>query len=285
MNGTANDNSPVQVTDLAAPVATDAWDEAPRRLPTSETGDPLLVVDVDGFEGPLDLLLALARSQKVDLAKISILDLADQYLAFIEELRRLRLELAADYLVMAAWLAYLKSRLLLPEPIKDDEPSGADLAEVLAFRLKKLEAIRSVASQLMVRPQMNRDVFPRGLPTELVITKSANWVDDQNDLLKAYAGLRQRQMVTTVHVKRRDVWSLADAREILGRLIGVAADWTSIERFLSPYLVEGERRTVRASSFSALLEMVREGAVDLRQAAPFQPLYIRARKGGEGADG
>lgn len=277
MSETANDNTPT--------VVADAWDDAPRRLPTGETGEPLLVVDVDGFEGPLDLLLALARSQKVDLAKISILALADQYLSFIEEVRRLRLELAADYLVMAAWLAYLKSRLLLPEPQKDDEPSGADLAEVLAFRLKKLEAIRSVATKLMTRPQLNRDVFARGMPAPLVIDKRSTWADDQNDLLKAYAGLRQRQMITTVHVKRREVWSLADAREILSRLVGSVADWTPIERFLSPYLVEGERQTVKASSFSALLEMVREGQVDLRQTDAFAPLYIRARKGGEGGNG
>ena len=285
MTNTANDNSPTGRTPPRPANTADAWDDTPRRVPTDEAGEPLLLVDVDGFEGPLDLLLSLARAQKVDLAKISILDLANQYLAFIEELRRLRLELAADYLVMAAWLAYLKSRLLLPEPTRDDEPSGADLAEVLAFRLKKLEAIRAVAGQLMARPQLNRDVFARGMPTELIITKSTNWIDDQNDLLKAYAGLRQRQMVTTVHVKRREVWSLADAREILGRLIGSAADWTPIERFLAPYLVEGERRTVRASSFSALLEMVRQGSVDLRQAAAFHPLYIRSRTGGEGSDG
>src|SRR5579862_531441 len=174
------------------------------------TDEPALVVDVEGFEGPLDLLLTLARQQKVDLAKISILALADQYLAFIEAARKLRLELAADYLVMAAWLAYLKSRLLLPDQNEPDGLSAEDMANALAQRLRRLEAIRNVAEQLLNRPQLDRDVFQRGAPEPIAEIKHPEWSATLYDLLTAYAGRRQTQARAVVTMPKRTVWSLAE---------------------------------------------------------------------------
>jgi len=182
--------------------------------------EPALVVDVEGFEGPLDLLLALARQQKVDLAKISILALADQYLAFIEEARKLRLELAADYLVMAAWLAYLKSRLLLPETNAPEGQSAEDMAIALALRLKRLEAIRDVAERLFGRSQLDRDVFRRGHPEPIAHIKHPQYSATLYDLLSAYAQQRQKTALAHVRLAKRTVWSLAEAREALERLIG-----------------------------------------------------------------
>jgi segregation and condensation protein A len=251
------------------------WEMAPGER---KDGGAALVVDVDGFEGPLDLLLALARTQKVDLAKISILALAEQYLSYIEELRRLRLELAADYLVMAAWLAYLKSRLLLPSPSPDEEPSGEEMAAALAFRLRRLEAMREAAAQLVNRDRLGREVFARGLPEPVEIVQRSDYAATLYDLLTAYASQRQRQMVSVVHVRRRQVWSLAEAREVLTRMVGSIADWTPVDVFLSPWILTPEMRaTVVASSFSASLELVREGRVELRQTAPFASLYMRDR--------
>lgn len=245
---------------------------------SAERGDnePALVVDVDGFEGPLDLLLSLARSQKVDIARISILALAEQYLAFIEEIRLLRLELAADYLVMAAWLAYLKSRLLLPDEKSDDEQSGEELAAALAFRLRRLEAMRDAAAKLANTNRLGRDVFARGMPEPVVVTRKSAYSATLYDFLSAYATQRQEKAISVVHVRARTVWSLQDAREILTRMIGKVAEWTPLEVFLSPYLRSDDMRaTVTASSFSASLELVREGRIDLRQTEPFAPLYIR----------
>src|SRR6201998_2082096 len=182
-------------------------------------GEPSFTVDLDGFEGPLDLLLELARRQRVDLARISILALAEQYLAFSEAARKLRLELAADYLVMAAWLAYLKSRLLLPEQPTPDGLSAEDMANALAQRLRRLEAIRQVAEQLLNRPQLGRDVFQRGAPEPIAEIKHPQWSATLYDLLTAYAGRRQTQARSFVRMPKRTVWSLAEAREALERLI------------------------------------------------------------------
>src|SRR5437899_2589158 len=195
------------------------------------TSEPALVVDVEGFEGPLDLLLALARQQKVDLAKISILALADQYLAFIEEARKLRLELAADYLVMAAWLAYLKSRLLLPDTNAPEGQSAEDMANALALRLKRLEAIRDVAEKLFARPQLDRDVFDRGDPEPIAHIKHPQWSATIYDLLSAYSQQRQRLALSHVRFAKRTVWSLSEAREALERLIGQSTDWTPIDAY------------------------------------------------------
>jgi segregation and condensation protein A len=236
------------------------------------------VIDVEGFEGPLDLLLTLARQQKVDLARISILALADQYLAFIEEARKLRLELAADYLVMAAWLAYLKSRLLLPEQHESDGISAEDMATALAQRLRRLEAIRQVAEQLLGRPQLGREVFARGLPEPIAEIKKPEWSATLYDLLSAYAGQRQKQARAYVRMPRRTVWSLAEAREAVERLIGQAADWCALDDYLIAYMVEpSHAATVRASSFAAALELVREGRVDMNQQKAFAPIYVRKR--------
>ncbi len=247
-------------------------------LSAPAAGEPALVVDVEGFEGPLDLLLTLARQQKVDLAKISILALADQYLAFIEEARKLRLELAADYLVMAAWLAYLKSRLLLPEPPAPEGSSAEDMANALAQRLRRLEAIRQVADQLLNRPQLGREVFPRGQPEPIAEIKRPQWSATLYDLLSAYAARRQTEARTIVRMPKRTVWSLAEAREAIERLIGRSFDWSPLDQYLMEYLVEpSQRTTVLASSFAAVLELVREGRLELHQHAVFAPLYVRAR--------
>jgi segregation and condensation protein A len=240
--------------------------------------EPSFLVDVDGFEGPLDLLLELARRQKVDLSKISILALADQYLIFIEEARKVRLELAADYLVMAAWLAYLKSRLLLPEEPKGEEPLAADLAAALAIRLRRLEAIRAAAEKLVNRPQIGRDTFLRGAPEGISIERHSHYNATMFDLLSAYARQRQTRALSHVTVKHRVGWSIPDARAALERLAGVALEWTVLDGFLIEYCVSPEmRRSVRATSFSASLEMVREGVIDMRQDGVFAPLWVRKR--------
>ncbi len=243
-------------------------------------GEPALVVDVGGYEGPLDLLLALARQQKVDLAKISILALADQYLQFIEAARKIRLELAADYLVMAAWLAYLKSRLLLPEPPAAEGPSAEEMATALANRLRRLEAIREAANRLMNRPQLLRDIFPRGTPEEIAEIRRPKFTATLFDLLTAYAVQRQQRVLTTVHLAKRTVWSLAEARASLERLIGMAEseDWGCLDDYLLSYVIEpSQRATVFASSFAAALELVREGEMELNQKEAFAPLYFRKR--------
>jgi segregation and condensation protein A len=243
------------------------------------SGEPALVVDVEGFEGPLDLLLALARQQKVDLAKISILALADQYLAFIEEARKLRLELAADYLVMAAWLAYLKSRLLLPDTNAPEGQSAEDMAIALALRLKRLEAIRDVAQRLFGRAQLDRDVFRRGQPEPIAHIKHAQYTATLYDLLSAYAQQRQKSALAHVRLAKRTVWSLAEAREALERLIGQSSDWSRLDQFLLSYVVEPSLApTVFASSFASTLEMVREGLMDVHQQGAFAPLYVRKRQ-------
>jgi segregation and condensation protein A len=247
----------------------------------SERGEsePAFVVDVDGFEGPLDLLLELARRQKVDLARISILALAEQYLAFVEAARRVRLELAADYLVMAAWLAYLKSRLLLPELPKGEEPSAAELAAALADRLRRLEAIRRAADKLTDRARLGRDMFLRGAAEGIETKSHTNYRANLFDLLSAYARQRQKNAISRVTLRQRAVWSLAEAREALERLAGAAAEWTVLDDYLLQYCVDlPTARTVRASAFSASLEMVREGKFDLRQDRPFSTIWLRRRE-------
>ncbi len=238
--------------------------------------DPALVIDVAGFEGPLDLLLHLARSQKVDLSRISVLALAEQYLLFVDSARRVRIELAADYLVMAAWLAYLKSRLLIPQQIKgDDGPTGEEMAATLAFRLRRLEAMREAASQLMSRNRLGRDVFARGAPEHIPHPVQSAYDASLYDLLSAYANLRQRTAITQVTIEKRKVWSLVDARELLTRMLGEIADWTALQTYLLPYLPPEDRVTATASAFAASLELVREGKLEIRQDGAFQPIYLR----------
>ncbi len=250
------------------------------------TDEPTLIVDVGGFEGPLDLLLLLARQQKVDLAKISILALADQYLAFVEEARRTRLELAADYLVMAAWLAYLKSRMLLPEPAAPEGMSAADLAKALALRLQRLEAIREAGTKLFERALLGRDVFGRGDPQPIAEIKRPEWSATLYDLLSAYASERQRKALARVRLVKRAVWSLADARGMLERLVGTSSgEWGRLDEYLLAYAVEpAMRATALASSLAATLELVREGTMEVHQSAAFAPVYLRKRMAG-GGDG
>ena len=254
-------------------------DELPFEMDVAAAPDePALVVDVEGFEGPLDVLLMLARTQKVDLAKISILALADQYLAFIEAARRLRLELAADYLVMAAWLAYLKSRLLLPDTHAPEGQTAEDMANALALRLKRLEAIRDVAERLFGRPQLDRDVFSRGAPEPIAHVKRAQWTATLYDLLSAYTAQRQLRALSHLHFAKRAVWSLAEAREVLERLIGQSSDWSRLDRYLIAHVVEPElTATVFASSFASALELVREGHAEIHQHEAFAPIYMRKR--------
>jgi len=252
--------------------ADEAWDDAgPAMLPRDA-----LIVDVDGFEGPLDLLLSLARDQKVDITTISILDLAEQYLAFINEARALKLELAADYLVMAAWLAYLKSRLLIPDLESDEEPSGEELAALLAFRLQRLEAMRQAGAQLMARNRLGRDVFQRGDPEAVIVHTESEYTDTLYDLLKASAERRQRQVSQPLVMRRQPVWTIKDARSAIERLIGRMENWGRLDEYLVEYMSDAETRTtVLASSFTATLELVREGIFEFRQSEAFAPLYVR----------
>ena len=248
------------------------WQEGPERA----ADEPALMIDVGGFEGPLDLLLHLARSQKVDLARISVLALAEQYLLFVDSARRVRLELAADYLVMAAWLAFLKSKLLIPQQAKgDDGPSGEEMAAALAFRLKRLEAMREAATRIINRNRLGRDVFARGAPEHIPHRVRSVYDASLYDLLSAYANLRQRQAVTQVTIERRKVWSLSDARELLTRMLGEVTDWTALQRYLLEYLPPADRVTATASAFAASLELVREGKIEIRQEGAFQPTYLR----------
>lgn len=255
------------------------WFEAPGRTPDDE----VMYVDVGGYEGPLDLLLELARRQKVDLSGISVLALAEQYLAFIETVREKRIEIAADYLVMAAWLAYLKSRLMVPQSANDDEPSGEMMAALLQFRLKRLEAMRNAASQLMNRPRLGFAVYQRGLPEPITIHRRNLWEASLYDLLKAYATQRERAIPNDYELRERTVWSLQEAREILQRLIGDSHDWVPMQTYLAQYLASPEQRiTAMASTFASSLELVRQGHVELRQNLAFGPLFVRRKSKGGG---
>ena len=264
-------------------VDTSHW-EAPEAS-SERTPEEAMLVDVAGFEGPLDLLLALARTQKVDIARISMVALVDQFMKFIAEAQQLRLELAADYLLMAAWLAFLKSRLLLPrEVLKPDEISAEEMAKRLSFRLMRLDAMRNAAAQLMTRKRLDRDVFGRGMPEPIRTLRETQYSATIHDLLKAYADQRRRTFKVTHVVKARHVWSIKEARTQLARLIGgPGADgsvsaWVQLDLMLEKYLPSPELgKTARASSFGATLEMTLEGKIDLRQDAPFAPIFLRAR--------
>ena len=255
--------------------AADDWD-GPGAAPT---GDAALYLELDGWEGPLDLLLDLARRQKVDLGKISVLALAEQYLGFIETVREKRIEIAADYLVMAAWLAYLKSRLMVPQAPSDEEPSGEMMAALLQFRLKRLEAMRKSAMQLINRPRLGHQVHARGQPEPVLVERRNLWEASLYDLLKAYATGRERNVPQDYHLFERSVWSLQEAREILTRLIGESMDWVPLDAYLDQYLSNPEqRKTATASSFASSLELARQGQIELRQTLTFGPLFMRRRK-------
>ncbi|SLN29208.1 Segregation and condensation protein A [Roseivivax jejudonensis] len=240
-----------------------------------------LIVDVDGFEGPLDLLLTLSRTQKVDLRKISVLDLARQYLAFVEQAKALRIELAADYLVMAAWLAFLKSRLLLPPDPEEEGPSGEEMAAHLAFQLERLQAMRERAAQLMARDRLGRDVFARGLPERIERVKRVSYTANLLDLMQAYARIRTRDEFRPFVMDRDRVWTMEQALDRMRGMIGFAGTWTDI----SAYLPDGwhddpvKRRSATAATFAASLELVKEGRVHIRQSETFAPIEIRRTDG------
>ncbi len=233
-----------------------------------------LTVDIDGWEGPLDLLLALARTQKVDLRAISILELVEQYLDFIDHARALRLEVAADYLVMAAWLAYLKSALLLPRD-PEQEPSPEEMALRLQLRLERLGAMRDAGARLLGGDRLGRDVFRRPAPEGLRTVRKAAWQADLYDLIAAYGRVSARTRPVMHIVADRPVMTLEAALERVARLVGEAIDWATIEAFLPADAGGAFRRSALASSFLASLELARQGRVELRQQAPFAPLYLR----------
>ncbi|WP_090847460.1 segregation and condensation protein A [Paracoccus alkenifer] len=240
--------------------------------------DEALIVDVPGYDGPLDLLLTLARTQKVDLMQISVLALAEQYLDFIERARSLRIELAADYLVMAAWLAYLKSRLLLPPDPLAEGPSAEDLAAHLAFQLERLQAMREAAARLMGRARLGQDRFARGAPETVARTREIRWQAGLIELMQAYARLRTRDEFRPYAYDRRDIWSLEDALDRMRRMIGHRGGWTDLMGFLPEgWATPARRRSATAATFAASLELARQGRVELRQEAVFAPISVRPR--------
>lgn len=238
-----------------------------------------LIVDVDGFEGPLDLLLTLSRTQKVDLRKVSVLQLARQYLAFVEKAKALRLELAADYLVMAAWLAFLKSRLLLPPDPTDEGPSGEELAAHLAFQLERLAAMRDVAARLMARDQLGRDFFARGQTQMVERVRSVTYTATLLDLMQGYARIRTRDEFRPFVLDRENVFTMEQALERMRGLMGFAGEWGD----LMSYLPEGwesdpiKRRSATAATFAASLELVKEGHLEIRQSEIFAPIQLRKK--------
>jgi len=236
-----------------------------------------LIVDVDGYEGPLDLLLTLARTQKVDLRKVSVLQLAEQYLAFVEQAKALRIELAADYLVMAAWLAFLKSRLLLPPDPAEEGPSGADLAAHLAFQLERLEAMREAAARLMARDRLGRDVFARGVPEPVERVRKVRYSATLMDLMQAYARIRTRDEFRPYTMDRENLFTIEMALERLRGLIGFAGEWTDLASYLPDGWVTepARRRSATAATFAASLQLAKEGRLDIRQHETFGPIQLR----------
>ena len=246
----------------------------------AEGDDSKFQVALDGYEGPLDVLLTMSRQQKLDLTHISILDLAEQYLAFIGEARRLRLEVAADYLVMAAWLAYLKSRLLLPAQPGDAEPTGEELAARLQHQLQRLEAMREAADTLMQRERLGVDIFPRGAPEGVTVIRKSSYDCSVYELLMAYVGQVDRSVVTSITPRPPAIMSVEEALRRLSLFLGQMPDWASLEAFLPAELKVGmEMRSALASTFSATLELAKQGRLHLRQGQTFGPIYIKEAAG------
>lgn len=254
-------------------------DAAPIAVPADD-----LVLQLDGFEGPIDLLLTLARDQKVDLKRISILALAEQYLGFIERARVLKLEIAADYLVMAAWLAYLKSRLLIPvQEDAEDEEDPAELAARLAFQLRRLEAMQNAAKALGERPRLGHDFFARGMPEPISIDRKPIYQVSLFDLLKAYAAVKQREHISTLRIMPTQLYSMDRAIERLRNLVGGTPEWAVLEGFLPDNLRDPlVRRSAVAATFLASLELAREGVLDIRQTGLFAPIFVKRRAESDG---
>jgi segregation and condensation protein A len=248
------------------------------QTPAGPPAAAAFVVDLEGFEGPIDLLLTLAREQKVDLAKISILALADQYLAYIQQARDLRLEVAADYLVMAAWLAYLKSRLLLPQAAEGEEPSGAELAEALAWRLRRLDAIRRAASELFLRPRLGYERFPNGQPLGLRVRRKSRFRLPLHELLQAYVEQRLRAREQRLTLVVPPVFRVEEALRRLARALG-GPDWRNLLAYLPAGLADERlRRSALAAHVAASLELARDGVIELSQTSPFGPIFIRRKR-------
>jgi segregation and condensation protein A len=238
-----------------------------------------LIVDVEGFEGPLDVLLTLSRTQKIDLRKVAVLQLARQYLVFVEEATSLRLELAADYLVMAAWLTFLKSRLLLPPDPTDEGPSGDELAAHLVFQLERLGAMRDAAARLIGRDQLGRDFFARGQTQLVERVRSVTYTASLLDLMRGYARIRTRDDFRPLVMDREKIFTMEQALERMRNLTGHAGEWSD----LMSYLPEGwekdpvKRRSATAATFAASLELVKEGHMEIRQSEVFAPIQLRNR--------
>ena len=258
----------------------DTWDQAELLAPSDRMQAEALIVDVDGYEGPLDLLLTLSRSQKVDLRKISVLQLAEQYLTFVAQAYQIRIELAADYLVMAAWLAYLKSRLLLPPEPGDAGPTAADLAAHLSFQLERLAAMREAASRLMALDQLGRNVFARGVPEEVSRRRDISYEATLLDLMRAYARIRTRDDFRPFALDRENVFTMEQALDRLRNLIGYAGNWADLTSFLPDGwdLTPARRRSATAAHFAAVLELAKRGQVHLRQSGDFAAIEVRRRE-------
>ncbi len=263
---------------MTDPIADD-WTQPETLSPADRLAAEALIVDVEGFEGPLDLLLTLSRTQKVDLRRISVLDLAEQYLGFVERARTLRIELAADYLVMAAWLAFLKSRLLLPPEPGDEGPSAEDLAAHLAFQLERLQAMREAAARLMARDRLGRDFFARGLPEAVSRARTVTYDATLLDLMRAYARIRTKDEFRPFVMDREHVFTLEQALERMRGLIGYAGDWADLTSFLPEgwNVTAMARRSATAAHFAAVLELAKRGQVAIRQGETFAPIQIRRR--------
>ena len=258
---------------MATTEPVDTFDERPE----VEADVGRFVIDIDGYEGPIDVLLALARDQKVDLTKISILALADQYLAFIAEARKVNLELAADYLVMAAWLAYLKSRLLLPVVGGEDEPTAEQLAAALALQLRRLEAMQEAGAKLMARPRLGHDFFARGAVEEPEDEGTPIYKLTLFELLKAYADQRRRQTKDILRINPQELWTIEDALQRFQRILGRSVDWESLWRFLPETVGTGLiARSMVAATLGASLELAKNGKIRLRQTSLYGPIYLQA---------
>lgn len=263
----------------------DDWAEGPDRFDTERLAPAdrmvaeALIVDVEGFEGPLDLLLTLSRTQKVDLRRISVLQLSEQYLTFVQKAQALRIELAADYLVMAAWLAFLKSRLLLPPEPGDDGPSAEELALHLAYQLERLQAMREAAARLMARDQLGRDFFARGLPEDITRLRKVEYSATLLDLMRAYARIRTKDEFRPFVMDRDHVFTMEQALERMRGMIGYAGEWSDLTSFLPEGWDKNpmRKRSSTAAHFAAILEMAKRGQLELRQGETFAPIQIRRK--------
>lgn len=279
--------APAETTVGAADAAADPFDAPVRAQPAADID--ALIVRLEAWEGPLDVLLELARAQRVDLRKISMIALVDQYLEFVAAARAKSLELAADYLVMASWLAFLKSKLLLPQATNAaGEPTADEMAARLAFQLQRLAAMRKAAEALLKRPQALVDVFPRGAPEGVRVVKTPLWQAELYDLLKAYARQRIHSVDRTYTIDPPRVWSLEEARARIERMLGSIPEWTDFIRIAPTRDVDAPPPSVLASAFSATLELAKHGRLEIRQLGAFEPIYVRERRqavdaAGEGA--